>query len=195
MSASGSLSADDAMPARFASRAERKDRQKTIELRWQDGNPPKVKTTPPDPDDEALIAGALTPSLIDPLSMILRMTAFQANEPCQRPIRVVDGHDVYQLSFKLEGKAKLSSDTPGVYRGAALKCSMTYVPLAGRAARKLKQNGSVPERFDIWLAPVSTGSATTWFFPVLATGKLQGMSFTAYAREATLDGASIAEKN
>jgi hypothetical protein len=68
---------------------------------------------------------------------------------------------------------------------------MTYVPLAGRALRKFKKSGSVPTVFDIWLAPVSTGKAT-WYFPVLATGKLQGSRFIAYAREATLDGAPIA---
>jgi hypothetical protein len=194
MSASGSVSADDTIPARFASRAEKSDKQKTIELRWQGDSAPEVKTTPPDPEDEALIAGGLKPGLVDPLSMILRMTAFQADEPCRKSINVVDGHDVYRLSFTLEGKTKLSSDSPGAYRGPALKCSMTYVPLAGRAARKFKKNGSVPERFALWLAPVSAGNATaTWFFPVVATGKLQGMSFVAYAREVTLDGMPIAK--
>jgi hypothetical protein len=113
MSASGSVDANATLPGRFASRAERKNKEKTIELSWQGGNAPKVKTTPPDPEDEALIADALTPSLIDPLSMILRMTAFQAEAPCRKPIEVVDGHEVYQLRFKLEGKVNLDGDTPG----------------------------------------------------------------------------------
>jgi hypothetical protein len=194
MSASGSVSADDTLPARFASRAEKKDKEKTIELRWQGDHAPEVTTTPPDPEDEALIAGGLKPGLVDPLSMILRMTAFQADEPCRKPINVVDGHDVYQLRFNLEGKTTLSSGSPGAYRGPALKCSMTYVPLAGRAAKKFKKNGGAPERFAVWLAPVSAGNgAATWFFPVVATGKLQGMNFIAYARELTLDGTPIAK--
>ncbi|MGE0240470.1 MAG: DUF3108 domain-containing protein [Parvibaculaceae bacterium] len=193
MSASGTVSADTAKPARFASHAEKKDKERAIELRWQGGNPPEVKTTPPDPEDEALIAGALTPSLVDPLSMVLRMTAFQADAPCGKTIAVVDGREVYELRFALQGKAKIGPDMPGAYRGPAFKCNLSYVPVAGRAARKFKKAGTAPSRFDIWFAPVSAATAAqTWYVPVLATGKLKGLRFTAYASVATLDGNAIA---
>jgi hypothetical protein len=166
---------------------------KILEVTWRSDDAPAVKTTPKDAEDEALIADALTAGLVDPLSMLLRMTALQAGKPCQGVERVVDGREVYDLRFALAGEVKLGRDNPGVYRGRAFKCSMTYTPVGGRPAVKFRKRGGVPSRFDIWFAPVESGATDeALFVPVLATGKLQGLRFIAYARKARIGGEPLA---
>jgi hypothetical protein len=162
---------------------------------WPSDDPPAVKTTPKDEEDEALLAPALSTGLVDPLSMLLRMTALQAGKPCRSVERVVDGREVYDLRFVLAGEVTLAGDSPGVYRGRAFKCSMTYTPVGGRPAIKFRKKGGVPSKFDIWFAPVkSATSDEVLFVPVLATGRLQGLRFIAYARKARIGGESIAPK-
>lgn len=126
--------------------------------------------------------------------MLLRKSALQSGPPCPGVERVVDGREIFDLRFTLAGEVTLGSDNPGVYRGKALKCSMVYTPVAGRPAVKFKKSGSVPSKFDVWFAPIAaTGGGKTMFVPVLATGKLQGFSFIAYAREASVDGRKLGQ--
>ncbi len=192
LTASGAVSGTRARPAQFTSRAEKKDQSKTLSLSWQDGKPPTVEPSP-DVDDQKFLAGSLTASLIDPLSMVVRMTALQADRPCQSVERVFDGKEVYDLRFELEGKVALGSSAQGSYRGEAYKCRVTYVPVAGRPAAKFKKKGLTPPSFDIWLAPA--GGEGNLFVPVLATGKLKGFSFIAYADKTTIDGIPLASAN
>lgn len=189
MAASGTLDDGGIRPERYRSQADKKNAEKILEVNWRGGDGPAVNSTPRDKEDEALVAKGLTSGLIDPLSMLLRMTALQANKPCSSVERVVDGREVYDLSFTLSGEVTLGSDNPGRYRGKAFKCSMTYTPVAGRPAVKYRKSGGKPSRFDIWFAPVKSGaSGETLFVPVLATGKLKGLRFVAYARKASIDG-------
>lgn len=189
MAASGALDDGGIRPERYRSQADKKNEEKILEVSWRGGDPPAVNSTPKDKEDEALVAKGLTPGLIDPLSMLLRMTALQSNKPCRGIERVVDGREVYDLGFALSGEVTLGSDNPGRYRGKAFKCSMTYTPVAGRPAVKYRKSGGKPSKFDIWFAPVkSRASGEDLLVPVLATGRLKGLRFVAYARKATIDG-------
>ncbi len=190
MTAMGAVSGDDARPSRFTSRAEKKDKDKTIELIWRDGKPPTVDPAL-DADDERLLGDAVTANLVDPLSMVMRMTALQKGQPCRTVERVFDGKEVYDLSFELKGKVTIGSGDEGNYRGQAYKCSVTYTPVAGRAAAKFKRKGLEPQKFDIWFAPARSGTDEALFIPVLATGKLKGFGFIAYASKAAIDGVPI----
>lgn len=190
MIATGAVNGNDARPSRFTSRAEKKDKDKTIELSWRDGRPPTVEPGL-DSDDERFLAGAVTAGLVDPLSMILRMTALQTGQPCRTVERVFDGQEVYDLSFELKGKVTIGSADAGSYRGHAYKCSVTYTPVAGRAAAKFKKKGLAPQKFDIWFAPARSGPDGALFVPVLATGKLKGFGFVAYASKAAIDGVPL----
>lgn len=193
MTASGIFDGANLKPQHYRSKADKKNDEKILEVSWPDNDAPAVKTTPQDREDEALLAPALTTGLVDPLSMLLRMTALQAGKPCRSVERVVDGREVYDLSFALAGEVTLDGDSPGVYRGRAFKCRMTYTPVGGRPAIKFKKKGGVPSKFDIWFAPVkSAASGDTLFVPVLATGRLQGLRFVAYARKASIGGVPIA---
>lgn len=191
LTATGSVSGRDARPSRFTSRAEKKDQNKTIELSWRDGKPPTVDPHL-DSDDERFLAGAVTASLVDPLSMVMRMTTLQAGQPCRTVERVFDGKEVYDLRFELKGKVTIGPADGGRYRGQAYKCSVTYTPVAGRAAVKFKKKGLVPQKFDIWFARARSGTDGALFIPVLATGKLKGFGFVAYASKAAIDGVPLA---
>jgi hypothetical protein len=192
MATSGSFDGDGLKPQHYRSKTDKKSADKILEVTWRSDDAPAVKTTPSDKEDEALIADALTTGLVDPLSMLLRMTALQAGKPCQSVERVVDGREVYDLRFALAGEVKIGGDSPGVYRGRAFKCSMTYTPIGGRPAVKFRKKGGAPSKFDIWFAPIkSATSDEALFVPVLATGKLQGLRFIAYARKASIGGAPI----
>jgi hypothetical protein len=195
MATSGSFDDGGLKPQQYRSKQDKSGKDKILEVSWRSDNP-AVKTTPKDKEDEALLAPALTAGLVDPLSMLLRMTALQAGKPCQGVERVVDGREVYDLRFALAGEVKLGDKNPGIYRGRAFKCSMTYTPTGGRPAIKFRRKGGVPSKFDVWFAPIkSATSEETLFVPVLATGKLQGLRFVAYARKASIGGQSIAAKD
>jgi Protein of unknown function (DUF3108) len=193
MASSGSFDGDDLQPRQYRSKQDRKNDDKILEVKWPSGDSPAVNSIPRDKEDEELVAPALTTGLVDPLSMLLRMTALQAGKPCQSVERVVDGREVYDLRFALAGEVKLDGDSPGPYRGRAFKCTMTYTPVGGRPAVKFRKSGGVPSKFDIWFAPVKSDiSDEALFVPVLATGKLQGLGFIAYARKAKIGGQPIA---
>lgn len=194
MAAAGAFDGDALKPSHYRSEAGKSDKKKILEVSWQDDNP-AVNSTPKDKEDDALVTDGLTSGLVDPLSMLLRKAALQAGQPCRSVERVVDGREVYDLRFALAGEVTLGSNSPGVYRGKALKCSMTYTPVAGRPAVKFKRKGGVPAKFDIWFAPIgSAGTEKALYVPVLATGKLQGMSFVAFAREASIDGRKLGDE-
>jgi len=190
MTAMGAVSGNDALPSRFTSRAVKKDKDKTIELNWRDGKPPTVDPGL-DADDERLLGDAVTANLVDPLSMVMRMTALQRGPPCRTVERVFDGKEVYDLGFELKGKVMIGSGDEGNYRGQAYKCSVNYTPVAGRAAAKFRKNGGAPQKFDIWFAQARAGTDGRVFIPVLATGKLKGFSFVAYASKAAIDGVKL----
>ncbi len=193
MAAAGALDGDGLKPLHYRSEAQKSNKKKILEVSWRNDNP-AVSSTPEDKDDDALVAPGLTSGLVDPLSMLLRKTALQSGRPCSSVERVVDGRVVYDLRFALAGEVTLGSNSPGVYRGKALKCSMTYTPVAGRPAVKFKKSGGVPSRFDVWFAPIgASGAGKDLYVPVLATGKLEGASIVAYAREASIDGRKIGE--
>lgn len=194
MASAGGFAGGTVAPSHYRSESlKSKSKKKVLEVRWKDGNP-AVASTPRDKEDDALVAPGLTSGLVDPLSMLLRKATLQESQPCPSVERVVDGREVYDLRFTLDGEVKLGSKNPGVYRGKALKCSMTYTPVAGRPAVKFKKSGSAPSKFDIWFAPIGpAGSGKAMYVPVLATGKLQGMSFVAYAREASVDGRKLSQ--
>jgi Protein of unknown function (DUF3108) len=193
MASSGSFDADGLKPRQYRSKQERKKKDKVLEVKWPSDDLPAVNSIPKDKEDEDLVAPALTSGLVDPLSMLLRMTALQSGKPCQSVERVVDGREVFDLRFVLAGEVKLDDDSPGAYRGRAFKCTMTYTPVGGRPAVKFRKNGGVPSKFDIWFAPVKSDiSDEALFVPVLATGKLQGLRFVAYARKAKIGGQPIA---
>jgi len=193
MASSGSLDGDDVKPLQYRSKQDKKNTAKILEVRWQGADDsPAVNSIPKDQEDEDLVAPALTSGLVDPLSMLLRVAALHAGKPCQSVERVLDGREVYDLQFAFAGAVKLNGDGPGTYRGPAYKCSMTYTPVGGRPAIKFKKTGGVPSTFDIWFAPVKTGfSDEALFVPVLATGKLQGLSFVASVRKANIAGRPI----
>lgn len=192
MASSGNFDGDDVKPLQYRSKQDNKNKEKVLEVKWPVDEAPAVNSIPKDQDDEDLVAPALTSGLVDPLSMLLRVTTLQSGKPCQSVERVLDGREVYDLRFDFAGEVKLSGDSPGPYRGPAFKCSMTYTPVGGRPAVKFRKTGGVPSRFDIWFAPVKTNlSSEALFVPVLATGKLQGLSFVAYVRKANIGGQPI----
>jgi hypothetical protein len=187
---SGALVDGRAGPLHFASRREKKNKPREIELTWSDGIlvTSGLKSNK-DPETQAEIDNALTPSVADLLTAIMRISMPQEAGPCQSTERIFDGREVFELHFNLKGKVSIDEDSAAAYRGPAYECLMTYLPVAGRYAKKFKSRNEEPPHYKVWLAPVAKDAeGNTLLVPVRASGKLDGLKFVAETSRIRLDG-------
>jgi hypothetical protein len=190
MSSSGSFVEGHARPARYASHAEKKDKKKDVEINWPAGSiPVRYGPAAKDPAVQSEIDAALTSSIVDPLTAILRVGASAIESPCQSVHRVFNGREIFDLRFSFRKEVTIDSESQGVYRGTAYECRMTVVPVAGRAAVKFRKNKTEPSTYRVWLAPVPSDALEgSVLVPVLAAGQLDGQEFLAIASRASIDG-------
>ena len=188
MVASGELVDGQSSPAQFTLRSEKNDKNKTVELNWQQGAlsaPDAAKN----PETQAEIDAALVPGVSDPLTAIFRIGASPAGNPCRAVHRIFDGKEVFELRFSFKGEAVLDDSFPGAYHGKAYECRATYVPVAGRYATKFRKRNEDPPTYAVWLASFGKDAAgESRLVPVRATGHLDGMKFEAYASRVKVDG-------
>jgi len=135
----------------------------------------------------------LSRGMPDPLTALLKQGVLAGAKPCGGTERVFNGAEVYDLTFAFDKPDSFSAKDGGVYRGPAVKCLVTYRPVAGVSADKLQRQQADPPKFNIWLAPVATHDMGTIYVPVAVAGKLNGTGavFTALASHATLAGAPL----
>jgi hypothetical protein len=187
---SGALVEGRAGPQHFTSRREKNNKIREIELTWSDG----ILATSgfksnKDPDIQAEIDKALTPNVADLLTAIMRIGLPQGAGPCQSIERIFDGREVFELHFKLKGKVSIDEGSAAVYYGPAYECLMTYVPVAGRYAKKFRSRNDEPPSYKVWFAPVGREeSGRPVFVPIQASGKLDGLKFVALAKRIKIDG-------
>ena len=187
---SGSFVDGQANPAKYMSRRKKKDKIKAFELNWSEGSlSTRDRNASKDPDTQAEINLALTPNVADPLTAIFRIGTSQKGSLCQATQRIFDGQDVFDLRFSFTREVAFDSNVPGIYRGTAYECRMTYVPVAGRYATKFRNRKEDPPTYTVWLAPIETDMFKgPLLIPVRATGKLDGLEFVAYTSRARIDG-------
>lgn len=190
MEALGAFAEGHSTPQKYASRSEKNDKEKTVDLNWTQGalaasDRPAAKN----PEIKADIDKALTPDVTDPLTAIFRLGAPQGGAPCRDVHRIFDGKEVFELRFSFKREAVLDDSFPGAYHGKAYECRATYVPVAGRYATKFRKRNEEPPIYNVWLAPMGSDVAgQSRLIPVRATGLLDGMKFEAYASRVKVDG-------
>lgn len=162
-------------PRRFTLLRQKDDRLKRTALEWTGEHALAYSPQEKKPERRARIDGALTAEVADPMTAVLRIgTAGQ--EPCPSVQRIFDGRDVYELTLADKGFGELK-DGNG-YRGLVKRCSVSWTPIAGRAAEKNEPR----DTYEAAFAPAGElPSGRTLWLPVVMSGKLKGLRFNAYA--------------
>jgi hypothetical protein len=179
-------------PVSFQMGSAKQGKGKQASIVWGPGKVPAARRSYELPRQrEQAIAQALTTGMPDPLTALLRQGVLAGSSPCTGTERVFNGAEVYDLAFTVDKNDSFSSSDGGVYRGPAIKCLVTYRPVAGLSHKKTRKNLKDPPRFNIWFAPVATRSKGIVYVPVAAAGTFKGKTFVARADHATLGGAPL----
>jgi len=100
---------------------------------------------------------------MDPLAALMELTlridATPAN-PCGGPLRIFDGKERYDLRLKFVRRLQWNTD---VYRGPAIKCDITYIPIAGfdpKSAQQKAEDKTDLEWANFILAELDGGDLT-----------------------------------
>lgn len=188
METSGAFADGQFSPQQYASRSEKNDKEKTVDLKWSKGGVASGHKAAKNPEIQADINSALTPSVSDPLTAIFRIGTAPGGKPCRAAHRIFDGKEVFELRFSFKRETVLDDSFPGVYHGKAYECQASYMPVAGRYAVKFKKNKEEPQTYSVWFAPIGAdASGESRLVPVRATGRLDGMKFEAYASGLKID--------
>lgn len=194
MKGNGRLAGGRPVPETFVWGKHRKGKNKQIEVTWRSGQVPQARRSfAMKPGRINAVDKHLTRGMPDPLTALLKEAVLAGPKPCAGSERVFNGAEIYDLAFSFDKQDKFSAGDGGVYRGPAVKCRVTYRPVAGVAPDKLKQLQAEPLRFSIWFAPVASHTMGTIHVPVAIAGRLSstGAVFTALASHATLAGAPL----
>jgi hypothetical protein len=164
-------------PVKFNLVRERDNDIRKVSLSWTPDGTLAYEPKSPKPERRDSIAKALTGSVTDPITAVLRVGT-AGETPCPSVHDVFDGRDVFELA--LTGKGNGTVDETVDYRGAVQLCEVRWTPLAGRAKDK-----NVPgDTYDVAFAPVGKlPRGQQLWLPVDLTGSLKGLPFRAYAEE------------
>ena len=192
MQGSGRIDGDNPVPMAFQMGSSKKGKNNEVSVSWAPGEAPATRRSRPMAGyREKAIARSLTTGMPDPLTALLRKGVLAGQSPCNGTERVYNGAEVYDLQFTVDKPDTFGVKDGGVYRGPAVKCLITYRPVAGLSNNKMQKLLSKPPQFNIWFAPVATRTMGTVYIPVAAAGTLKGNVFTALTTKATLAGAPL----
>ena len=194
MKGDGRIDAGALTPQSFMLGKSSKGKDKEIRVTWQvDRLPVASRSFTMQSDRVKAVTAHLSRGMPDPLTALLRQGVLAGAKPCGGTERVFNGAEIYDLAFSFDKPDSFSARDGGVYRGPAVKCLITYRPVAGVSPDKLKKLQADPPKFSIWFAPVASRTMGTINVPVAVAGKLNGTGavFTALASHATLAGAPL----
>jgi hypothetical protein len=168
MSAKGGLSETGLTPASYAYSRKKNDKRKQRVLNFAPGG-----TLLTDGEDyDASILSAIKGKVMDPLSMLLKVT--RSGKPCSGTYRAFDGRDVFDLSLS------------GGNGTGALTCKVLYTPVAGA---DVDDGDTDATRYEITFAPIGDNKG---YVAVRLTGSSKGVGFEARAKSVTLNGQALA---
>ncbi len=182
------------VPQSFVWGKSKNGKDKEIKVAWQaDHLPVASRSFAMKGDRVQAISEHLTRGMPDPLTALLKQGVLAGSKPCAGTERVFNGKEIYDLAFSFDKPDSFSASDGGVYRGPAVKCLVTYRPVAGVSQKTLLKRQADPLRFSIWFAPVASRTMGTIHVPVAVAGRLNGTGavFTALASHATLAGAPL----
>jgi len=194
MKGKGRIADGEPVPQSFVWGKSHNDNDKKITVTWRADRLPVASRSFTMKESRAkAVTEHLSRGMPDPLTALLMQGVLAGVKPCTGTERVFNGWEIYDLAFSFEKSDTFSARDGGVYRGPAVKCLVTYRPVAGVSPDKLRKQQADPPKFDIWFAPVATRNMGTIHVPVAVAGKLNGTGavFTALASHATLAGAPL----
>lgn len=144
------------------------------------------------------LAKTIRADMPDPLSALLTASFQTAGQLCKDKFRVLDGKTVYDLVYSYQKRDDFGGEDPGVYRGEAHKCQISYRPIAGLSVKKLQKLQKKPnkgrEAFTIWMAPVNAENiGRKVFVPVGGASNMDGRQIDAHLVSAVLSGKALNE--
>lgn len=190
MTASGTIAEASLEPRSFNLKATEDGKEKTLEMSWQASGRPETERSFEIPGDRmADVAAALEADTPDPLTAALSHGFASPTQPCSGTERAYNGTEVYDLQFALLGKDVIRGKMADAFKGQALKCEVTFAPVAGYSDKKMKKYTEKPPAYTVWFAEIATPTTGHHLFiPVGAQGTAAGRKFLAIASKATLGG-------
>lgn len=164
MSVKGGLNETGLTPASYAYSRKKNDKRKERVLNFAPGGALLTEGE----DYDASILAAIKGKVMDPLSMLLKVT--RSGKPCSGKYRAFDGRDVFDLA--------LSGDS-----GAGnVTCTVIYTPVAGA---DVDDGDTDATRYEITFAPMGVDKG---YVAVRLTGRSKGVEFEARAKSVTVNG-------
>jgi hypothetical protein len=167
LSASGSLTESGVKPATYSYARKKNDKLKSRNLNFA----PSGELIMDGDDYGEGIRSALTSKVMDPLSMLLKLS--RSAKPCSGKHRAFDGRDVFDVG--LSGASK---------QGGAVTCKLVYTPVAGGDF----DDGDAPQTYEITLAPMTGGIG---YVPTRITGSTKGVGFEVSAAAVSVNGEAL----
>ncbi len=167
MSASGGLSESGVTPASYSYSRKKNDKRKQRILTFAPGG----ALVTDGGDYDASILAAITDKVMDPLSMLLKVS--RSRKPCSGKYRAFDGRDVFDLSLS------------GGTGTATVTCKIIYTPVAGSDVDDGETDAT---RYDITFAQMGDNKG---YVPVRLTGSSKGVGFEASAKSVTVNGQTL----
>jgi Protein of unknown function (DUF3108) len=168
LSASGKLTKNGLVPVQYGYFRKKNDKTKERHLQFNgDGS---LKTA--DAGYEQPILAAVKKSIMDPLSMLLKIS--RSDKPCSGKHRSFDGRDVFDISL-----STVSTDN------GRLVCKLVYQPVAGG---DVDDGETEPVTYSLTLAPTNTAQS---YVTVSVSGSSKGVPFSVDARSVSINGAAL----
>lgn len=155
--ARGRFSNGKILPATFNTASESGEKWEDIRLSMSNGTvkeatvlPPRTSTNP----DRVKVTDEHLKNVVDPMSAALMLVpgtgTLSGADACNRTLPIYDGRIRYDLVLKYD-RTEQVKDIKG-FSGPLAVCKVTYVPVAGHRASKVKDQKD--QNIHVWLAPV-----------------------------------------
>lgn len=166
------------------------DQRRSMELKWAaDGEPVATRNfTLTDTRAKQLAAAAKT-GLPDPLSVLMSVAMLPQAKICAGTYRAYTGAEIVDYQFTKLGQDMFGPDSPGAYRGPAIRCRLELKPVAGVSSKRLRKWAKRPPVYTLWFAAANSPALSRNVnLIVAAEGTASGRKFKAHAKAATLAG-------
>jgi hypothetical protein len=196
----GALRRFKPMPVRYEMKTEslwKGDRTHTME--WSGNGAPKITRSWQLGDFKTqALKNTIRGDMPDPLTALLTASFQKPDELCRDKFRVNDGKTVYDLVYSYLERDDFDGENPGVYRGEAHKCVISYRPVAGLSVKKWQKLEKKPnkgrEAFTVWMAPVMAKNVNRKVYvPVGGQAQMDGRQINALLVSAALSGNPLNE--
>lgn len=141
-----------------------REKLKTIELNWAEDGALSVISTPPQrPDGRVEATPEQMKGAMDPVSAVVAVLS-RGSQGCTGSIPAFDGRRLYNLVLDNKGEEVLPQTDYNIYHGPAIRCEVTFQPVAGFPVREqragfwnARDNSDKRNPLIIWIAHPQPG--------------------------------------